>query len=318
MRRTDLDGPAWLQAIVEQTQPLIDPEHHGVHGGFYRCVDPLSFVPETPLIFHELDDVVRDVFFEGMKQLSAEFVSGTFLSPGVVRGSTTEGWAEIPPVRSGALSALGLADVLNIVAVEPDGTGCGFASFRRDQAPLPVPERHVLRLLARHFVAAHRLHRRYSGGRPNPDLAAAVLDGNGRLYHAQGSIGSDRGLREALTACVSRSEKARGRRRSSDPIAALACCDALIAGRWTFVDHFDHDGRRYLLAIENAPRAPGIELLSPRERAVVELALRGMDNKVIAYELGVAHSTVKVLIGRAARKVGVQTRAELLLKLKLG
>jgi DNA-binding NarL/FixJ family response regulator len=50
---------------------------------------------------------------------------------------------------------------------------------------------------------------------------------------------------------------------------------------------------------------------------VAEAALRGLDNKVIAYELGVAHSTVKVLLARAAFKLGCRTRRELVQRLRL-
>jgi two-component system, LuxR family, response regulator FixJ len=56
----------------------------------------------------------------------------------------------------------------------------------------------------------------------------------------------------------------------------------------------------------------GIEGLTARERQVVALALNGVDNKVIAYDLGLAHSTVRVLIARAALKLGARSRHELL------
>jgi len=52
--------------------------------------------------------------------------------------------------------------------------------------------------------------------------------------------------------------------------------------------------------------------LSRREREAVSRAALGETNKVIAFELGVSASTVGVLLHRAARKLGVRTRAELL------
>jgi DNA-binding NarL/FixJ family response regulator len=149
-------------------------------------------------------------------------------------------------------------------------------------------------------------------------LAHAILDSTGKLHHARGVAASDPKLQQALRASVIRSEEARGRRRREDPIGALAAWESLVARRWTLVDHFDHDGRRYLLAVENVPSGSGFELLSPRERVVVEHAARGLDNKVIAYELGVSHSTVKVLISRAAKKLGARTRRELLDRIKIG
>ena len=58
-----------------------------------------------------------------------------------------------------------------------------------------------------------------------------------------------------------------------------------------------------------------IELLSAREREVVQRACLGSHNKGIAYDLGLSHSTVRVLMCRAAAKLGVRTRGELLAKL---
>jgi DNA-binding CsgD family transcriptional regulator len=53
------------------------------------------------------------------------------------------------------------------------------------------------------------------------------------------------------------------------------------------------------------------EELSARERQVLASVARGRSNKEIAHELGVAHSTVRVLLARAAHKLGAQTRDEL-------
>jgi DNA-binding CsgD family transcriptional regulator len=54
-----------------------------------------------------------------------------------------------------------------------------------------------------------------------------------------------------------------------------------------------------------------VELLSARERQVVALAALGQPNKMIAYELGIATSTVGVLLMRASRKVGAKIRRQL-------
>jgi DNA-binding CsgD family transcriptional regulator len=56
--------------------------------------------------------------------------------------------------------------------------------------------------------------------------------------------------------------------------------------------------------------------LTPRERDVVEQVLRGSTNKVIAYDLGIAHATVRVLLHRVMVKLGVQSRGELLKRLR--
>ncbi len=66
------------------------------------------------------------------------------------------------------------------------------------------------------------------------------------------------------------------------------------------------------------PRAPtGLEAalnrwaLTPREREVSRYAVRGLANKEIARELGIAPDTVKVLLGRVYRKTATRGRTEL-------
>jgi DNA-binding NarL/FixJ family response regulator len=53
------------------------------------------------------------------------------------------------------------------------------------------------------------------------------------------------------------------------------------------------------------------QLLTPREREIVTLVSMGYGNKAIAYKLGVADSTVRVLTARALRKLGATSRREL-------
>jgi DNA-binding CsgD family transcriptional regulator len=52
-----------------------------------------------------------------------------------------------------------------------------------------------------------------------------------------------------------------------------------------------------------------------REREVVALAVTGHENKDIAYRLGLAYSTIRVLMARAASKIGAKSRQELIEKL---
>jgi DNA-binding NarL/FixJ family response regulator len=78
--------------------------------------------------------------------------------------------------------------------------------------------------------------------------------------------------------------------------------------RWTVLEHFTRDGFVYQLRrrpIELRPR------LTEREEQVVAKLRDGHSNKSIAYALGVAPSTVGVLIFRAATKMGAKSRTEL-------
>jgi DNA-binding NarL/FixJ family response regulator len=81
---------------------------------------------------------------------------------------------------------------------------------------------------------------------------------------------------------------------------------------WSLVDRFDHGGRRYIIAHPNEPQTSGRPSLSERERLVVEYAALGHPNKLIAYELGLAVSTVGTFLKRAMKKLGLRTRLELI------
>ncbi|MGZ3445619.1 MAG: response regulator transcription factor [Myxococcaceae bacterium] len=85
---------------------------------------------------------------------------------------------------------------------------------------------------------------------------------------------------------------------------------AALGSRWSLLDSFESNGRQYVVAARDtiSSERPG---LSPREAQVVGLLALGHSNKVISYELGLAWSTVRVLVHRAARKLGVGTRKEL-------
>ncbi|MGE0803274.1 MAG: response regulator transcription factor, partial [Lautropia sp.] len=61
----------------------------------------------------------------------------------------------------------------------------------------------------------------------------------------------------------------------------------------------------------DALRSTSWRLLSPRERDVAALAARGLADKEIAAALGVSFSTVRTLLGRAFRKLGVDNRVKL-------
>jgi DNA-binding NarL/FixJ family response regulator len=81
---------------------------------------------------------------------------------------------------------------------------------------------------------------------------------------------------------------------------------------WDIVDlHHDRDAT-YVLAREHhdtpVPQVP----LSTRERAVAARAARGLSNKEIAYELGISVSTVAGHLAKAASKLGVATRVDLI------
>ena len=87
-----------------------------------------------------------------------------------------------------------------------------------------------------------------------------------------------------------------------------AYCDQVLAGhgfdgRWSLLDHFDSDGRRFVVAHRNDARVADVRGLTLRERQVLAYAGLGHSNKVIAYELGLSTSTVSTHLARARKKM---------------
>lgn len=56
--------------------------------------------------------------------------------------------------------------------------------------------------------------------------------------------------------------------------------------------------------------APGVGLLSPREREILLLIARGDSNKLIARELDIAETTVKIHVQHILRKLGLSSRVQ--------
>jgi len=105
--------------------------------------------------------------------------------------------------------------------------------------------------------------------------------------------------------------RSRGALRARDPEEAVDEWKGLIAARWTLLDVCETDGRTYLVARQNRPHTQGPTGLTDREQEVVAFAAMGHHNKLIAYNLGISHSTVRVLMARAAGKLGARSRDEL-------
>ncbi|HTO52884.1 MAG TPA: LuxR C-terminal-related transcriptional regulator [Myxococcota bacterium] len=148
----------------------------------------------------------------------------------------------------------------------------------------------------------HALHSR--------DSEEAVLDPSGRVCHAQGAAESP-SAREVLRAAARRIDAARTREGRSDADAALASWDGLVGGRWSLIDRFESDGRRYLVALRNDPEIENPRGLSREEAQVAEFLALGHSEKQIAYALGISTSAVSRRICASIRKLGLRSRAEL-------
>lgn len=217
----------------------------------------------------------------------------------------------------------GHGDIFYLNALDPSGIGCVLLFSSR--VPDFVLQRNDLALLERmanHLSAACRCRRRLAGAiggfeddtraeMSGTEAAEAIVDTRGRIVHAEGAA-KEEAAREQIRASAAAIASVRSRSHRGDGGKALEAWHPLTAARWTLVDQFESDGRRYLVARENQAVAPDLKTFSDRERQVVVHAALGQTNKEIAYMLGISDSTVRVLVARAAHRLGVRTRRDLL------
>lgn len=212
------------------------------------------------------------------------------------------------------------SDGIGLTAMDPNGRIIHMVAPVAETIALTNAERHQWRMLAAHLSAGLRLR-----GRLRRSVAAsedvglpfgseAVFDGSSlQLTEASGAAKA-RSTVEAIRKAALRVDRARGQLRN-DPDEALSLWWALLRGKWSIVEWFDTDDRRYILAIPNPPSVIDPRGLTKRESQVAAFAVLGETHKMIAYRLGISRSTVTRALRSAMRKLNVKTQAELVAKL---
>jgi DNA-binding CsgD family transcriptional regulator len=211
--------------------------------------------------------------------------------------SVAQAVPETLEVARAALGAVGAADFVLLNAVDADFRGAVIGWTVPEELSLSNHPRYAR--LAAHVAAGRRL-------KTSLEEVEAVLAPDGRLLHAEvPAQGAREKLREAARAID------RARLAGTDPDEALELWIGLVDGRWSLVDRFESDGRRFLVACRNDPRRTDPRALTATERAVLPYAAMGHPNKVIAYELGLSETAVANHVASVVQKLGLPSRAAL-------
>ncbi len=297
---------AWMKGIVDASAPLLD-EGCGLLAMLYDA----SGKRMQAHALYTTDAALAEDVASIVGGLDEEYVARSYRSLTCALATETLG---IEGTDFRRLEARGVVDLLGINGFDPSGSGFFLGALRRTRRKVTAAQRTLWSRVAAHLASAYRVQRRLASATERP--ADAILTPAGRVEHAETAATAVE-ARKALREGVLRMERARGKLRGA-PDEAVAEWSGLVDARWTLVDRIDVGGRRYVLARRNDPPVPRHEVLSKRERQVVAFAALGHHDKLIAYELGIAHSTVRVLIARAARKLGATTREELVAKASPG
>jgi DNA-binding CsgD family transcriptional regulator len=198
------------------------------------------------------------------------------------------------------------SDAFYCAALDAEGRGLVLSTLLSRPLHLSRDLRARWSLLGAHLAAAERLRRRTLED-PSDEC---VLSTGGRVEHAEGEA-TDARARERLRAAVVARDKARTRTVRSNPDDALTLWRGLVAGRWSLLDRFERDGRRYVVARRNEPDPHSPLALTLRQRQVLSHLIQGDAMKVVGYALGIDPSTVSVIAKSLLLKLGVRTVTEL-------
>lgn len=195
----------------------------------------------------------------------------------------------------------GAPDVLGLVAIVDD-VSLSIGAPHPERIQLGAAERRLLAQVTLHVEAGLRL-------RLHPGTEVAVLRPDGHLLHAQGTLRDKAQVRKHISQHVTgvESGRRRSKRRSGDTLSAW---QALISGRWGLIERIEADGKR-LYSVVETPRATRLQALTQLEAEVLELSARGLTGKAVAYALGVGHPVVSSSLAKAAFKLGIRNRTEL-------
>ncbi len=313
--RGEPNDSEWLSEIVAQARPFLDTGK-GIAAFLFDASDATRFRMWAPVL-----DGADALFLAAGARMSTTGSPETVRllyggNPGCSTLSSNALMDEVlraEPAFS-EMASLGVHDILGIRASNADGRGAFILAPLARRMMLSPQLAFVWSRIAVHIASALRLRQRTSLEGQDPRRAEgveAIVSPGGGIQHAVGDAAKPSGI-DALTGAADAVERARGTLRTSDPEQALELWEGLVAGRWTLVDHFDHDGKRVIIARRNEPKARATAGLSSREAQITALAALGHSNKLIAYEMGLSISTIALHLSRASKKLGATSRVALI------
>ena len=300
------DDETWLRGVLEAARPVLD---HGsfVHGWIIQPEAP-RFRACAAIRLPEgasFEEHVRDRHPD-----PSDPELGVMRIPSALVTSSSVWGLEGEPLASKAHfpHGFGLADTIAVTAADPSGIATLLVGALPESGRFSATDQKKWNRVASHLAAALRLRERLRAApaEASLDAADAVLDPRTRrAVHASSEAESHlEMIREAA-------EVLAARHGTSDPARLVAAWRALVAGRWSLVDTFDTDQKRFFVLRKNEPAAPGPDLLSPSQRAIAAYVAMGHSNKAIAYHLGLSESAISRSLDQIVRRLGLPSRAAL-------
>lgn len=310
--RLDVEPQQWQQRLAEEIRcrlppgpgvlsyefDIREPKRKTVLGQVIGVGDIEGFTEQAPQVHESLDSDLYRQLSTGLGTHAAT------IQEALERLSVDR--SVLTPVEQ-SIEPLGFEDIWGVCSMNPNGVGIVFAMPLLDREDVRDVNRRTWTRVGVHIAAAHRLQRRLRGS-PDFEDAEGIFRADGSEVQLGGPAVDDR---EALSRFIHTIDKARAHDYRSGDSTTLNVWEGLLRGRWSLVDHIDSDGAHFLLAIRNDPDAEAPQILSRREAQVASYAAQGHMNKEIAYELGLAVSTVASHLSKALIKLNLGSRTEL-------
>ncbi len=205
-------------------------------------------------------------------------------------------------------------DTIGIAAKNPDESGVVLATLLPEVTELSRFQLSQWERVAAHITAGLKMRQALKGivkysddvsstGEVflDPVSAAQCTNDNAKPN------GNHHALRDTAVAI----DRARSALQRVDPLEVNSLWRRIIAGRWSLIDNFSTNGRRYYVAHRNNSDVRDLRALTQRELQVVASTAVGNSNKQIARNLRLARPTVAAHIASAKKKLGVSSRTEL-------
>lgn len=298
----------WVNGLLEKAAPL-------ANRGIWPTIATYRYTATQVDIEHvattgpgKLEGWCRSTTSEHPKAVDLMYRSS------VAVGSLSEVvFSQLPDLRHAVRkkSMGAMSDVLGIKA--HTGTGRGlvlFTGFIRSTFA-STEERKRWPLVISHLAAGLRLRQVARNLRLDANAVEAILDSSGRVQHIKNSA-NDCSARDQLRLAASTIDRIRNNKHArQDPERTLPLWQGLVSGRWSLVDRFDTDGKRFIVALKNDPIHSDPRGLTDKERQVAEYIGIGYSNKRIAYMFGISEAAVSNCATRIMVKLGLPSRVEL-------
>ncbi len=313
----------WLTRLVEVGAPVFD---HGLgfSMGEFLLVrrDGGAEITMGELRMRSLPDDYAARAAASVEVSTPEFLAA--MNSHGLASTLSDAAKDYPDDAARALRAIGYSDMLGILAIDPSGVGMNIVVPLPETTRLSSRARERWQMVGAHVAAAFRLRQALHEHDEEPNLAPtdlpgdaeAVFDAGGlRIVEAVGPA-QDANAIDSLRQAARDVDRSRGWLRRDNPEEALETWKALVSGRWSMVDWFDTDGRRFVLALPNPPELSDPRGLTEQEAQVVNFVVLGQSSKLIAYRVGLSPARVSGLLKSAMRKLDVTSAAQLVEKLQ--